>query len=194
MDTYLVSKAPFWKVVVFNKSDNVGSIVTFNQYTKPSPGTPPPVEKIGPIRYAQQDCTDFGLIDIKNGMVNPRHRYSKHYYMLESSQLKQAQIIRSFYHTHRSLRGICLFDRDSKTCDTQTKTAGEDLSSWARLMEPPNITWVETQYIERKLCPESYFDYPSNFKTAKQGSSVEFGSAKVKQMEKTFLDELKVGE
>lgn len=196
MGICLVSKAPDWRVVILNKKDNVGSSWTFAQYTKRPPGNVPPLDKIGSVRYAGHECTDFGLLDIKDdGRVDPQHRYGQHYYVLDDgSAPKEAQlIVMKFFNEHSLLPGIILFDRKGDI-EKQSKAIGRDLGGWLRMIAPNNITYVQTGYIEEKPYPDHYFDYPKGFKITTDFRLIDFGAAKRKQLDDIWLKDMKLGE
>jgi hypothetical protein len=203
--TYLIAKAPAWRVVFFNDRDKVAMDMTLTEYLRHYPkwwpferGRPagirfPPMERIGSIDYLGRTCLKYGQLDLpSNGMINPRRRYQAIHYVWAGKRIPAAvcQILGTLV-GDPELPGVRLCQVNLQV-PNQSKTAGRDLVALFDLASSPPCS-LSTVKIEEKVYPASYFDYPTKFKKVQFEMDVWTDSVKQKNGEELFKD-MRLGE
>ncbi len=179
-NSYIVSRAPDWRVVMYNQGTNNGLDMPFAAYLShvqiwnPVAATSPVEligEKIGSVRYDGLNCIRYGHLFIRSdGTVDPQNRYSSEIYVVQNNDFpKQACQIVGKFSRDSTLPGIRVFTRVNG--EGRKRAVGQNLSSAIGDFYSRSIV-LETTSIESKEYPASYFNYPVKINKVKRECDV----------------------
>ena len=191
-NTYLVSRAPTWRVVLFNERTNRAMDMSLSGYLahttmwtawKNDEIGDWPSKYLGKSRCLDQECIKIGLLNFRNdGTLNAQSPYARiHYILVQPTFPKQAcQILGKFFH-NTTFPGVTLSVKNG-TAPTKAKVSGQNLSSLINGSLSPD-TFLTTSLIEKKSCEAKYFEYPRKFQTVRKEVDVLVEESKKKEQD-----------
>ncbi|HEY9681038.1 MAG TPA: hypothetical protein V6C86_05585 [Oculatellaceae cyanobacterium] len=180
--TYLIAKAPDWRVVFYNPTNKSAMDMPLKEYLADDPNwqgsnrfrdlsgnkmksVEAPLNELGKIRYAENDCLKFGILKLVGNRVDPRDRYQVYFYTLPDASIRPeiSQILYHFYSIRNdSNRGIPVYSAPAHP--TKSASLQHDIGFLANLTSSDMGPRVTTSKISKGAFPSSYFDYPKTYK------------------------------
>jgi len=184
---FLIAKSPDWRVVLFNKQDNLGMDMPFKSYLAHqarwsyghrSGDRMPPTEDIGQVNYLSRSCRKVGLLQVTaNGTVDSNQRYSHIvYYLVDepSVPLQALQILEKFMDAP-FYKGVPVYIDDE-----MHKVSDRSLLAVAM---PLITTTLRTKKIRSAQFSRRSFEYPINFKKVSFEVEIRYDSKNRKDIE-----------
>ncbi|HEY9756408.1 MAG TPA: hypothetical protein V6C97_14675 [Oculatellaceae cyanobacterium] len=178
---YLIAKAPTWRVVLYNPANKLAMDMPLQTYLAESPNwqganryrklergksnVETPTKKLGNIKYADRDCSKFGVVKIVGNKVDPEDRYKAYYYTFSDPSVRPeiSQILYHFFLIQTSSnQGIPVYSAPAH--DVKAASVQHDIGFLANLTSGDLSSHMTTSKFGSGSFPSSYFEYPKNYK------------------------------
>jgi hypothetical protein len=174
--TFLIARAPEWRVVFFNPANNNAIDVSltdwirredcWSKFRSPAPRRDIEafnrnVEQHGLVVYCGKTCVRYGMLDVINGRVDPNHRYWEECYVLPDTRYpkQELQILQKMLDLP-AFDGIPLFSRMLSNPSASQSGAGDSRGVIDLFVSKHQLS---TKEIVKERIPSSAFKYPQNF-------------------------------